>query len=204
MTESFRLLCLCLVGAILTANAYGETRSNIELGAIDADHDDSYRYRLPYGDGVSFSVLQGYGSRLSHRGSEYFTVDFAMPEGTPVYSAREGVVVGVEDEFDVACWSEQCSRYANFVIVLHDDGTTGQYFHLQRGSARVVPGQRVARGQRLASSGNTGYSTRPHLHFGVYRTAADGSLHSIAIQFAVRGGVVRDPRSGARYTNAAD
>ena len=47
-------------------------------------HDDGYAYRLPYGDAVSFAILQSYGSSLSHRGAEYFTLDFGMPEGRPV------------------------------------------------------------------------------------------------------------------------
>jgi len=178
-------------------------RRDLVVGRPNADHDDSYVYRLPYGDGVSYAVLQGYGARLSHRGSEYFTVDFRMVEGTLVHAAREGTVVLVEDSHAESCWAEGCGRFANFVVVLHADGTTGEYFHLQRGSALVAPGDRVTRGQPIARSGNTGYSTTPHLHFGVYRANADGSTQSVGIRFLARGGLVVEPRSGARYVNAA-
>lgn len=178
------------------------SRRDLHVGLTNADHDDSYVYRFPYADGVSYPVLQGYGSRLSHRGSEYFTVDFGMQEGTLVYSARGGTVMLVEDSRSGHCWADGCGRLANFIVVLHSDGTTGEYFHLQKGSALVSPGEHVARGQPLARSGNTGYSTAPHLHFGVYRPAADGTTQSIAVRFLARDGLVEEPRTGARYENA--
>jgi murein DD-endopeptidase MepM/ murein hydrolase activator NlpD len=167
-------------------------------------HDDNYAYRLPYGDAVSYAIVQGYGSRLSHRGAEYYTLDFGMPEGTAVYSAREGTVLATEDGFDVSCWDVDCDRYANFVEILHADGTIGRYFHLQQDSVLVTPGQPVRRGQPLARSGATGYATAPHLHFGVYCIGDTGELQSIAVRFASRSGPVERPRAGARYINARE
>lgn len=179
-------------------------RHEVVVGAVDADHDDTYEYRLPYGDEQSYPVTQGYGARLSHRGAEQFTVDFGMPPGTEVYAAREGIVVLAEDSHESGCWSDECARLANFVVVLHADGTTGEYFHLQHASIEVRVGDRVRRGQLLARSGNTGYSTAPHLHFGVYRTDRDGGTQSVAVQFVTREGVIRGPRTGARYLNVAE
>ena len=177
------------------------SRADVELGRLDADHDDAYLYRLPYGDGVSFPIIQGYGAKLSHRGAERFTLDFGMPVGTPVHAARDGVVVLVEDSHDAGCAHEDCGRFANFVVVLHSDGTTGEYFHLEHGSAQVRVGEPVARGQRLARSGNTGFSTAPHLHFGVYRTGQDRTTESLAVRFQTRRGPIGTPRSGAYYLN---
>ena len=179
-------------------------RADVPLGRIDADHDDEYLYRLPYGDEVSFPIIQAYGAKLSHRGAERFTLDFGMPAGTPVHAARDGVVVLVEDSHDAGCAREECAPLANFVVVLHSDGTTGEYFHLERASAEVRVGERVARGQRLARSGDTGFSTAPHLHFGVYRTGRDRTTESLAVRFKTRGGAVAAPRSGAHYLNAPD
>ncbi len=176
-------------------------RHDLAVGAIDPDHDDGYEYRLPYADAESYPIIQGYGSRLSHRGTEYYTVDFGMPVGTPVHAARDGVVALAEDSHDVGCWREECGRLANFIVVLHTDGTTGEYFHLRRGSVQVRLGQRVARGELLAFSGNTGYTTVPHLHFGVYRTERGGETQSLAVRFVTRSGVIREPRMGARYLN---
>ena len=117
------------------------SREDVTLGRVDADHDDGYLYRLPYGDAVSFPIIQGYGAKLSHRGAERFTLDFGMPVGTPVHAARDGVVVLVEDSHDVGCAREECGRFANFVVVLHSDGTTGEYFHLERGSVASSRGR---------------------------------------------------------------
>lgn len=177
-------------------------RHDFVLGRVNADHDDDYQYRLPYGAAISYPVLQGYGSKFSHRGSEHFTVDFQMDVGTPVHAAREGVVALIEDSHEGACWTEGCGRLANFVVVLHRDGTTGEYFHLERGSVAVSVGEPVRRGQLLARSGNTGYTTLPHLHFGVYRAEPNGQTRSIAVRFLTRKGPIGTPRTGARYLNA--
>ena len=180
------------------------SRAEVQLGRVDADHDDGYLYRLPYGDEVSFPIIQGYAAKLTHRGAERYTLDFGMPVGTPVHAAREGVVVLVEDSHDSGCAREECGRYANFVVVLHSDGTTGEYFHLEPDSAEVRAGERVQRGQRLARSGNTGFSTAPHLHFGVYRTDRERRTESLAVRFATRAGAINQPRSGAHYLNRVD
>jgi len=176
-------------------------RHDLIIGMIDAAHDDAYEYRLPYGEQVSFAVIQGYGAHLSHRGVEQYTVDFGMPVGTPVHAAREGVVALAEDSHDAGCAREECGQLANFVVVLHSDGTTGEYFHLQHGSVQVRIGERVARGELLAFSGNTGYTTVPHLHFGVYRTEHGGRTQSLQVSFTTREGLIREPREGARYLN---
>ncbi len=194
-------------GARVSAASQATTatsREDLTLGRVDADHDDGYLYRLPYGDDVSFPIIQGYAAKLSHHGAERFTLDFGMPVGTPVHAARDGVVVLVEDSHDVGCAREDCGRFANFVVVLHSDGTTGEYFHLERGSVQVRVGESVARGQSLARSGNTGFSTAPHLHFGVYRTGRDRTTESLAVRFETRRGAVGAPRSGARYLNPHD
>jgi murein DD-endopeptidase MepM/ murein hydrolase activator NlpD len=184
--------------------AVASLATSAPAGASRIDHDDEYLYRLPYGEAVSYPVLQGYGTRFSHRGAEHFTVDFRMPVGTPVHAAREGVVLRREDSHTEACALEECSALANYIVVLHEDGTTGEYYHLDRGSIAVRAGERVGRGQLLARSGNTGYSTVPHLHFGVYRRGADGASHSVPARFRARNGAVGAPRAGAHYFNVKD
>lgn len=210
------LLCIAALRAAADENEGGArvavgsqwsavmSREDVQLGRVDADHDDSYLYRLPYGSDVSFPIIQGYGARLSHHGAERFTLDFGMPVGTPVHAARDGVVVLVEDSHDAGCAREECGRYANFLVVLHSDGTTGEYFHLERGSVQVRVGERVARGQEVARSGNTGFSTAPHLHFGVYRTGRDQRTESLAVRFQTRAGAIATPRSGAHYLNLGE
>ncbi len=171
------------------------------VGRVDAVHDDDYVYRLPYAQGEAWPVLQGTGSRFSHRELEAWAVDFDMPEGTAVHAAREGTVVRVVDHNDRACWDAGCGRYANFVVVLHGDGTTGEYYHLMHEGAAVVEGERVERGQLIGWSGNTGKSTMPHLHFAVYVARSWGRTQSVPVRFETRDGVVERLYQGLRYRN---
>lgn len=169
------------------------------VGTKSAVHDESQVYRLPYAAGESFRVLQGYGSRFSHTGLEQFAVDFRMPEGTPVHAARAGLVARIEESNNIGCWKDGCGKFANFIVVLHDDGTTGEYYHLQQNGVLVEPGEQVETGQLIGLSGNTGHTTVPHLHFAVYRAAEWGATQSIPVRFASAGGIVERPRRGGLY-----
>lgn len=170
------------------------------VGRLDARHDDGYVYRLPYADDAAWPILQGVNSHFSHVDLEAWAVDFDMPVGAAVHAAREGIVVRVVEDHDQACWEEGCGRYANFVVVLHDDGTTGEYYHLKHEGAAVDEGDRVRRGQLIGWSGHTGKSTMPHLHFAVYRAESWGRTQSLPVRFATRAGVVGEPRRGDVYS----
>ncbi|MDJ0904499.1 MAG: M23 family metallopeptidase [Woeseiaceae bacterium] len=169
------------------------------VGDKDAAHDDDHFYSLPYASGRSYRVLQGYGSRFSHTGLEEFAIDFDMREGTPVHAARAGVVARVEESHDKGCWEDGCGRYANYIVVLHSDGTTGEYYHLMQDGAVVEVGDGVSQGQLIGYSGNTGHTTMPHLHFAVYRATTWGNTQSIPVRFQAADGIITRPRRGARY-----
>jgi len=169
------------------------------VGDKDAVHDDDHLYALPYASGRSYRVLQGYGSRFSHTGLEAFAIDFDMPGGTPVHAARAGVVARVEESNSIGCWRDGCGRHANYIVILHNDGTTGEYYHLQQDGALVDVGDSVSRGQKIGLSGNTGHTTMPHLHFAVYRATEWGNTQSIPVRFQSADGTVKRPRHGARY-----
>jgi murein DD-endopeptidase MepM/ murein hydrolase activator NlpD len=84
-------------------------------------------------------------------------VDFGVPAGTPVHSTADGVVV-------VAATTGG-SGYGKYVVVKHTSGFTTVYAHLQ--SLAVKPGTLVRKKTLLGNSGNTGRSTRAHLHYEV-------------------------------------
>ena len=169
------------------------------IGDHQAQHDDSYVYRLPYARGKQYPVLQGFDSRFSHKGRERYAIDFNMPVGTPVHAARAGVVAAIEQSHNRGCWENGCGQYANYVVIVHADGTTGEYYHLQQNGVVVSEGEQVSRGQLIAYSGNTGHTTMPHLHFAVYRTVDRGLTQSLAIRFNSVEGLVKKPGRGRRY-----
>ncbi|MDQ3269401.1 MAG: M23 family metallopeptidase [Pseudomonadota bacterium] len=117
----------------------------------------------------TFRIDQGYGGQFSHEDEQNrYAIDLAADVGTPVLAAREGTVMQVESNFDRAGLSlEKFGGRANFVRILHDDGAMSLYAHLKADGALVRVGQRVRAGQQIGLSGNTGFTTGPHLHFAV-------------------------------------
>jgi murein DD-endopeptidase MepM/ murein hydrolase activator NlpD len=163
-------------------------------------HRPEQPYRLPYALSTSIRVSQAYPDVKTHGDpTSQYAIDFAMPIGTDVFAARDGVVIEVaSDFFESGTNYEVDGPRANIVRILHDDGTMGLYVHLNWNTIRVVPGQRVRRGEYLADSGNTGFSTGPHLHFVVQRNEG-GALVAVPLEFASASGPVT-LASGRSYT----
>lgn len=143
-----------------------------------------YAYAIPFQAGERRRIIQGMGGAFSHTGSNQYAVDFECPEGTPVLAARDGVVVATHAAATDHGTGPEWTAYArtNFILVAHRDGTIGQYMHLAPGGVDVRAGQRVVRGAPLGRSGNTGYSTTPHLHFQVMTASVDG-LGAVSFPF---------------------
>jgi murein DD-endopeptidase MepM/ murein hydrolase activator NlpD len=154
-----------------------------KLGSNCARHDDSCEYQLPYPSGNRFTVTQGYNGKFSHQGPNQFALDWQMPEGTPVCAARAGLVVNLKQDSDAGGSSMDFDRFNNYITIRHDDGTIGHYCHLQKGGCGVKVGQRVNAGDRIGASGNTGFSSGPHLHFCVFRTKNGRERESIPVHF---------------------
>jgi len=152
------------------------------IGDPNAKPDPDARYRPPYLPGESFTITQGFHGLFTHNDAQNeYAVDFDLPEGTPVCAARSGVVMEVvNDFFGHGLDKSKFAGRANWIRILHDDGTMAVYAHLKVESARVKPGQRVSAGQVIAESGNTGLSTGPHLHFVVQRNA---NMHLVSLPF---------------------
>ena len=131
-------------------------------------------------------VEQGYGGSFSHTDPQnLYAVDFAAEIGTPVLAARSGTVMQVESDFDKAGLNlEKFGGRANFVRIAHDDGTMGLYAHLQESGVLVRVGQHVQAGQQIGLSGNTGFTTGPHLHFAVQ---VNRGMHLESIPFRMSG-----------------
>jgi murein DD-endopeptidase MepM/ murein hydrolase activator NlpD len=100
----------------------------------------------------------------AYNGNGHNGIDFKASIGTRIKSAAGGVVKGTGDT-DVVC---PRASYGKWVLVEHTNGLSTLYAHLSVIS--VTNGQSVKAGDILGYSGNTGYSTGPHLHFTVYAT----------------------------------
>jgi murein DD-endopeptidase MepM/ murein hydrolase activator NlpD len=81
--------------------------------------------------------------------------DFGVPSGTPVHAMADGEVI-------IAKYS---SGYGNYIVINHGSGITTLYAHNSKLLVKV--GDKVTGGQVISKSGNTGYSTGPHMHFEV-------------------------------------
>jgi murein DD-endopeptidase MepM/ murein hydrolase activator NlpD len=154
-------------------------------------------YHLPYRTGASYRLVQGYNGSFSHRGS--YALDFALPRGSEVVAARGGVVVAVEERYGDGKAEERYRNRANYVHVLHDDGTLAFYVHLERNRAAVQVGEHVRRGELIGYSGTSGYSAGPHLHFEVVRLNRQMKHVSLPVRFRV-GDVIAELHEGEAYT----
>lgn len=153
-------------------------------GVLDAQHDSNAVYYYPFAPGKTYRLVQGFGGGFSHYGPSKYAVDFAMPVGTPVHAARGGTVIDVEYRNDKGGSSRRYARYANYIVILHEDGTTGEYYHLRKNGVVVRQGDRISAGQLIGYSGNTGFSSMPHLHFAVYKAMENAKYQSIPFTFS--------------------
>lgn len=98
-----------------------------------------------------------YGGRAYHPG-----VDFGVPRGTPIKAPLTGTVRETGDTDLVA----GCYSWGKWTLLDHANGLSTLYAH--QDVITVSPGEKVQTGDVIGYSGNTGYSTGPHLHFTVY------------------------------------
>lgn len=125
--------------------------------AMDAYHPKPY-FSSPFQNPLSFMVDVGAYGNVRKSGTielQHLGVDLDAKEGTPVRAVNDGTVA----------FQRKLTNYGNMLIVNHGLGIYSLYLHLD--SFLVQEGQKVNKGQVIATSGNTGYSISPHLHFSI-------------------------------------
>jgi len=153
-------------------------------------------YRYPWKAGDTRNVGQGNNNAGgSHTGSQAFAFDFSMPAGTQIRAVRGGTVEWLQ-EGQTATYNPNApttpsntpfangslQNWGNAVRIRHPGGFTSWYFHIQPNGVLVKVGDTVQRGQPIATSGNTGRTSGPHLHFQVQADSTNWG-QSVAISF---------------------
>ena len=167
------------------------------LGEPTARHNTQALYYPPFASYRKFQVSQAFNGKFSHTDLQNkYAVDLSMPEGSEVHAARAGIVMNLENDYFKGGTDKQAYKArANSIRVLHDDGSMAVYAHLQVDRAQVYAGMRVEAGQLIAYSGNTGFSSGPHLHFAV-QVNQGMNLVSVPFGFSNNQGKVSQPRAG--------
>ncbi|MEK7169440.1 MAG: peptidoglycan DD-metalloendopeptidase family protein [Patescibacteria group bacterium] len=121
---------------------------------------------------VSNAVLTQYYGPTKFAERAYKTgfhtgVDFSSTIGTPVFATADGKISRVDNnDRGTSRWNRY--QYGRYILVEHPNNLTSLYAHLSR--AIVKAGDIVKEGDLIGYSGNSGFATGPHLHFGIYWT----------------------------------
>ena len=141
---------------------------------------------LPLECGMTATVSQGNFGDFSHQGQSAYAFDFSLGSGTPLVAIADGTVSHMYGDTMPGdpCYDGggmECNNAANFVTLLHNDGTASIYGHLSE--VHVELGEFVPRGLSIGLSGSTGWSTGPHAHVAREEACAFGWCQSIAVTF---------------------
>jgi len=120
----------------------------------------------PWPEGYNVNTRSPYGPRvhpITGKQTFHHGVDVALPVGTELRAPADGEIVHKGNS----------SSGGYTLIVRHEGNLHTAYYHLQKPSQRRV-GEKVARGEAIAHSGNTGASTGPHLHWELRRSRTWG------------------------------
>jgi hypothetical protein len=182
----------------------------LRLAFIELQDDPVGAYRYPWQSGVTYTVTQGNNNAAgSHNGSQAFAFDFGLPAGTTIRAARAGTVEWLQESLTATHDPTKpdsdtnkpfplnsLDNWGNAVRIRHAGGFTSWYFHIQQNGVLVNVGDTVEQGQPIATSGNTGNTSGPHLHFQVQADSTDWG-QSVAIAF----GNCAQPAGGTTVTS---
>jgi murein DD-endopeptidase MepM/ murein hydrolase activator NlpD len=181
----FAALLLFLTSCYSSSNPLRKEMKH--LRSLHENSDTSYVYALPYENGKTFRVIQGYFSQFSHK--ERAAIDFNMKPGTKIAAAREGIVVRMKEDGDKGGFNKKLRSYGNYIVIQHADGSRAGYWHLSKDGSFVNVGDSVKKGEVIGLSGQTGYAAVPHLHFLVWRSDPGKRFVQVPTRFQTTSGI---------------
>ncbi|BDM83389.1 M23 family metallopeptidase [Acaryochloris marina] len=133
-------------------------------------------------------LSQGIRGR-THQGRMEYAYDLAIKIGTPIYAMRAGKVLALRDKYPDTGGGKENATRSNFIWLEHEDGYRSIYVHLQQGfksKVNLKAGDFVEKGQLIGYSGNSGWSTGPHLHIEVQKPSRRKRFTN-SVPFAISG-----------------
>lgn len=127
----------------------------------------------------------------AHKGKLKHSIDFGCEEGTKVYASLGGLVVYVKEDSNVGGHHRRYWDDGNRIVIKHKNNEYSAYEHLQYHGSNVELGQRVRKGQLIGYSGNTGFSSGPHLHFEVFNEPDSEYCEGTTLLVSIRGLIER-------------
>ncbi len=181
--KSVVLVILLLWYQLLLSQTNSVPTKNLKENSGD---EYGFAYSLPYEKGKSFLLVQAYQSKLfSHKGE--FALDFKMKKGAKICAARSGIVIEVKEDSKKGGVKLKYLAEGNHVIIKHEDGSYGNYWHLKYDGALVNVGDTICQGQIIGLAGRTGYAAFSHLHFEVTTEFSPGH-NQVPTQFITKKG----------------
>ncbi len=169
---------------------------NSAIGFSTNMHTGDGKYFLPFKAGETHKVTQGEMGTFSHFGEFANSIDFDLI-GEEFTAMRDGTVVFVKEDSNEGGADRSFEDKANFVWILQPDGSISRYVHLQQNGALVNLGDKVKAGDIIGLSGNTGFTSGPHLHVQVVLQKGFSGIDLIPIRFDGIDGALDE---GASYT----
>lgn len=146
------------IGAEPNISQFGEMLQNGQEYAKQLAEAEAAKMRPLFAKFANGAFTSGFGARW---GVQHLGVDVAAPIGTPIYAVADGLVIDAGPAAGFGMW----------VRLQHDDGTVTVYGHVD--TTTVSVGEYVLAGDQIATVGNRGFSTGPHVHFEVWLNGSD-------------------------------
>ena len=123
-------------------------------------------YSLPFN---KKDLVRAVSNPKAHYSHFKEAIDFILPEGSFVLAAKTGVVIDIKDCYKKGGKNVKYANKVNYITIKHSNNEFSQYVHIKYKGMLVKVGDKVKEKQPIALSGNTGFSTAPHLHFHVLK-----------------------------------